>query len=135
MSGMRDRLMVAGANVREQQAEMRAERVTRRNRRLQEQADTLRTELDRERESREELLDLMKKEARMGSKGGAMRLIVVGGVAYLLGAKAGRARYEQIMAWFGKVRDEATRKQHELGDAIERETTSSTSTPTIDAGV
>ena len=30
-------------------------------------------------------------------------LIIGGGIGYVLGAKAGRERYEQIMAWFRAV--------------------------------
>lgn len=85
---------------------MRAGRLDRRNDRLRRHVDVLQTELDREREGREELLDLMRKEGAMSNarRGGAMKLLIVGGVAYVLGAKAGRQRYDQIVAWARRMK-------------------------------
>ena len=109
MTGVKDRMQLAGTQMREQRAEMKADRAERRNRRLLEQTDVLRSELEREREGREELLGLLK-DGKVGShRGRTTRLIVVGGVAYLLGARAGRERYEQILAWVRRMKEQARR--------------------------
>lgn len=110
-----DRLQLAGLRLRDQQARMRAGRLDRRNDRLRRHVDVLQTELDREREGREELLDLMRKEGSMSKgRGGAMKLLIVGGVAYVLGAKAGRQRYDQIVGWARSMKAKGEEKVDQL---------------------
>jgi hypothetical protein len=46
-----------------------------------------------------------------------LKLATVGAAAYVLGAKAGRGRYEQVMSWMRRARVEGERKVHELRDA------------------
>ena len=41
-------------------------------------------------------------------RGGLLRLVVVGGTAYVFGTKAGRDRYEQIRGWFSAMKDRFT---------------------------
>ena len=49
-----------------------------------------------------------------------LRLLAAGAVGYVLGAKAGRERYEQIMSGAGKIaRDPRVRqKTHDAADAV-----------------
>ena len=47
---------------------------------------------------------------------GTLKLAAVGAAAYVLGAKAGRGRYEQIMSWMRTARVQGERKVHELRD-------------------
>ena len=108
MTGTAERLQLTGLRLREQRAEMRAGRADRRTERLRHRVDVLQTELDREREAREELMEIVRHEqsAANGSsrRGGTLAVLAVGGVAYVLGTKAGRARYEQIASWARRMR-------------------------------
>ncbi|HYJ61265.1 MAG TPA: hypothetical protein VE032_07375 [Actinomycetota bacterium] len=115
MTGTAERLQLTGMRLREQRAEMRAGRADRRTERLNHRVDALQNELDREREAREELVDLVRHEALDGAsrRGGTIALLAVGGVAYLLGAKAGRARYEQVASWIRGVRERGERAMGE----------------------
>lgn len=78
-------------------------------RRLDKQVDKLRTELQAEREARKDQADRLKRiEGRPAPrKRSTFRWLAIGGGAYLLGAKAGRPRYEQIMAKGRQLRDGA----------------------------
>jgi hypothetical protein len=38
-------------------------------------------------------------------RGGLLRLVIVGGTAYVFGTKAGRDRYEQLRAWASSMKD------------------------------
>jgi hypothetical protein len=83
------------------------EKLDRDNERLRDEVSTLRSRLDREREEHEGLLDAMKKRpvVKQRRRGGLMRWLVIGGGAYVLGARAGRERYEQIMSKAGELRE------------------------------
>jgi len=108
MTGTAERLQLTGMRLREQRADMRAGRADRRTERLRHRVDVLQTELDREREAREELMEIVRHEgdhANGSSRRGTIAVLAVGGVAYLLGAKAGRARYEQIASWARRMRE------------------------------
>jgi hypothetical protein len=48
------------------------------------------------------LLDRLDVEARPKRRIGLVRVLVIGGAAYVLGAKAGRQRYEQLRDWWQK---------------------------------
>lgn len=116
MTGTAERLQLTGMRLREQRAEMRAGRADRRTERLKHRVDVLQNELDREREAREELVDLVRHEGLEGAssrRGGTIAVLAVGGVAYLLGAKAGRARYEQIASWLRGARERGERAMAE----------------------
>jgi hypothetical protein len=75
-----------------------------RRRRLREKLDTTNEELEREREARRALAEVLEKiEGRRRSRG-FLRLLIIGGGAYLLGSRAGRERYEAIMSKAGELR-------------------------------
>ena len=49
-------------------------------------------------------------------RGGLLRLIVVGGAAYIFGTKAGRERFDQISAWAVSTKDRLTARSQGLVD-------------------
>lgn len=111
-----DRVSDVADRVQTRRLESKRETLDRDNERLRTELRTARDELERERSARDELLDAMKK--RNGTvkadkikvkkkKGGFLRLLLVGGGAYVLGTKAGRERYEQMRSWASDMRDKA----------------------------
>lgn len=99
----------------------RATHSAKRIERLDEENDRLRTELrvttsqlERERERQQDVLDALKRASERKTKvtakprGGLLRLVIVGGTAYVFGTKAGRDRYEQIRTWFSSMKDRVT---------------------------
>jgi hypothetical protein len=42
-----------------------------------------------------------------------LRVLAIGGAAYVLGAKAGKERYEQIKDWFSLMRERAAGAEQE----------------------
>ena len=86
--------------------------------RLDEENDRLRTELrmttsqlERERDRQQDVLDALNRASERKTKvtakprGGLLRLIIVGGTAYVFGTKAGRDRYEQMRGWVSSMKD------------------------------
>ena len=67
MTGTAERLQLTGMRLREQRADMRAGRADRRTERLRHRVDVLQTELDREREAREELMEIVRHEGGHGT--------------------------------------------------------------------
>jgi hypothetical protein len=109
--------------VRERRTTTKIQDLDRENHELRTEMRSLRAELDRQRSDRDELMDALKarRVTRVTKKrGGLVRTVVVGGGAYLLGAKAGRERYEQAMEWFHKMRN---RGEDAMEDVRRGETT------------
>ncbi|HYJ61251.1 MAG TPA: hypothetical protein VE032_07300 [Actinomycetota bacterium] len=59
---------------------------------------------------------------KMMTKGTTLKLVAVGAIAYVLGAKAGRPRYEEIMSWLHRAKDEGSRKVQEMREVTDRPT-------------
>jgi len=80
------------------------------NERLETQVRTLREQLDAERDELRSALKAKpgKTKVKVKRRGGLIRTVAVGGAAYVLGAKAGRARYEQIRSWFRSMKERST---------------------------
>jgi hypothetical protein len=94
--------------IRDERAAMRERSMDWRQRRLQHKLDALHDELDREREARRALTDAMSGKSR-GTRGrGIVRVLLIGGGAYILGTRAGRERYDQMTGWIRDFRDRAT---------------------------
>jgi len=72
---------------------------------LKKRSSRLKSELDAERANEDDLLTALRARA---SGRRLYRLTLVAGVAYVLGTKAGRGRYEQIMGWVKSMRDRVT---------------------------
>ncbi len=87
----------------------RADRLDEENERLRTELRMTRSQLDRERDRQQDVLDGLNRASERKTKitakprGGVLRLVVVGGAAYVFGTKAGRERYEQIRSWSSKM--------------------------------
>jgi outer membrane murein-binding lipoprotein Lpp len=77
------------------------------NDRLETEVRTLREQLDAERDELRQALKAVpsKTKVKVKRRGGVVRTVVFAGTAYVLGAKAGRERYEQIRTWFQNMRN------------------------------
>lgn len=96
-SGIKEDIADGGAALRDRSMDWR-------RRRLQHKVETLHDELDREREARRALADAMGNAGRGKRRYGFLRLLVIGGGAYILGSRAGRERYDQMTGWVRNVR-------------------------------
>jgi hypothetical protein len=85
----------AKSMVKERLLDRRADKLSKENERLREEVGELRGDLDQAQERSKETLAALSKTRRPGR----MKWIVLAGGAYVLGAKAGRARYEQLKGW------------------------------------
>lgn len=86
----------ARAMVKERLLDRRVEKLSRENEELRHAVEDLRNDLDTEHDRSKEALEALSKARR---KPGRMKWLVLAGGAYVLGAKAGRQRYEQMRTW------------------------------------
>jgi hypothetical protein len=112
-----DRVSDVTDRVQTRRLESKRESLDRDNERLRTELRTIRDELERERGARDELLHALKKQGngttmkadkvkvKTKRRGGFLRMLVVGGGAYILGTRAGRERYEQIKGWASDMRE------------------------------
>jgi len=97
IANMADRLRVERHDVERRMSDGR-------RRRLRHKLEATHDELEREREARRALADVLENiEGRRRSRG-ILRLLIVGGAAYLLGSRAGRERYDAVMRKVGEIR-------------------------------
>lgn len=101
-SRMADKVSDLGDRARERMMESRLDKFDRENDRLRSEVKLLRDDLQEERSSLERALDALNKRETVTVKtkprrGRLLRTVVVGAGAYLLGTRAGRERYDQIM--------------------------------------
>jgi hypothetical protein len=120
MSGM---LQDVRERARDRVVAARLTSMDRENEKLRTEASMLRAQLQRERDDEADLRDALRASAkgrtvkvRKGS--GPLRMLVLAGGAYLLGAKAGRERYGDIVAWVRTQQRRVTGKTEDLGEAI-----------------
>lgn len=90
----------AKSMVKERWLDRRVEKLSRENDELREAVDELRHDLDAEHGRSQETLEALSKTRR---RPGRMKWLVLAGGAYVLGAKAGRARFEQMKGWVRSV--------------------------------
>ena len=81
--------------VKEKWLDHRVEKLAKENDKLRDAVGELRQDLDEAQGRSKETLAALSKTRRPGR----MKWLVLAGGAYVLGAKAGRARYEQIKGW------------------------------------
>ena len=92
----------------------RVDRLDEENDRLRAELRMTRSQLEREREREQDVLDALNRASERKTKVtakprvGVLRLIIVGGTAYVFGTKAGRDRYEQIRGWVSSMKDRFT---------------------------
>jgi hypothetical protein len=89
----------AKTKVKERWLDHRIEKLSRENDSLRDEVEELRHDLD---ETRDRSTDTIKALAKT-RRPGRMKWLILAGGAYVLGAKAGRARYEQIRSWARSV--------------------------------
>ena len=101
-SRMADKVSDLGERARERMTESRLDKIDRENDRLKSEVKLLREDLHEERGSLEQALGALNKRETVTVKtkprrGRVLRTLVIGGGAYLLGTRAGRERYDQIV--------------------------------------
>jgi hypothetical protein len=86
----------AKSMVKERFLDRRVEKLSKENDKLREAVGELRQDLDEAQDRSKETLAALSKKTR---RPGRMKWLVLAGGAYVLGAKAGRGRYEQLKGW------------------------------------
>jgi hypothetical protein len=123
MGDMTDRM-------RERRMEGRLDDLDRENVRLRTEVSQLRSDLDHERSLLSDAMGGLSRKPTVVKKkrrGGLLRTALVGGGAYLLGTRAGRERYDQIMGWVDRKRQAMTNRSED--EWTGETTTVSPSTP------
>ena len=90
----------ATSMVKERWLDRRVDKLTQENDKLREAVDELRHDLDSEHARSKEALSALSKSRQ---RPGRMKWLVLAGGAYVLGTKAGRARYEQMKDWVRSI--------------------------------
>ena len=118
---LKDRATVLTETAKHRLAERHMEHLERENDRLKVENATLRTQTDREDEKIEKILDSLQ-STTAGPKRHRIRrlmtLTVAAGGAYMMGAKAGRERYEQIKRWWAERRTNGVGHMNEWGEDV-----------------
>jgi ferric-dicitrate binding protein FerR (iron transport regulator) len=110
----------AKTKVKERLLDRRVDKLSEENDKLREAVEDLRQELDAEHGRSKETLSALSKSRR---RPGRMKWLVLAGGAYVLGAKAGRARYEQMKSWVRSMTQQGSMSQ---GDGAPMATTTTT---------
>ena len=98
----------AKSKVKERLLDRRVDKLSEENDKLREAVEDLRQELDAEHGRSKETLSALSKSRR---RPGRMKWLVLAGGAYVLGAKAGRARYEQMKSWVRSMTQQSSVSQ------------------------
>jgi hypothetical protein len=129
-----DRITDVAERIRDRRAAARLENTEHENDVLRTELRALRADASRQRAEREELMDVLKDGGAVrtnGSsrRGGLLRLLIIGGGAYVLGTRAGRERYDQITDWFGRMKTRATEMKRQGDDTVVQVRDSMEATP------
>jgi hypothetical protein len=119
-NGIADRVSHLGDRARERMTHARLEKLDRDNERLRGEVAMLREDLQEERDALKEAVKALgddRPSVRTGRRPHVVRTIVVAGTAYVLGTRAGRERYEQIVRRFREMRDAMRGAREERNDA------------------
>ena len=92
----------ARSMVKERLLDRRVDKLSKENDKLREAVGELRQDLDEAQGRSKETLAALSKTRRPGR----VKWLVLAGGAYILGAKAGRARYEQLKGWARSIAPE-----------------------------
>jgi len=106
----------AAGRVKDRRSANKMEHLDRDNQRMRAELDALRWEFDRQRSDRDDLMHALKKSRRPSRMGRLLRIAVVGGGAYLMGAKAGRARYQQVVSWIRRTTERGSERIQEMSN-------------------
>jgi hypothetical protein len=108
--------------VKERWGAARINSLDRQNMRLRDEVSHLKTRLEDERSETEDLKDALRsspKVVKVKKRGGFLRVAVIGGAAYVLGTRAGRERYEQLIDWAKSMRSKMERNADEVAADVE----------------
>lgn len=118
---LRDRASALTESAKHRMAEKHTESLERENDRLKVENSALRGQSDLERDRMERILDSLD-DATTGPKKHRLRrlmtLSVAAGGAYVMGAKAGRERYDQLRTWWAERRTNGVDRMNEWGDDV-----------------
>ena len=99
-------------------AEHKLDEALRDNARLEQTNELLKQELERDDREREQIWSAVQSGMRGGKRSGWFRrTLVLGagvGAAYVVGAKAGRQRYDEIVSWWDRMRGRAGTMQDDM---------------------
>jgi hypothetical protein len=107
--------------VRERLLSARLGNLDRQNERLRNEVSALHSQLDHEREEHEEIRDALRskpKEVKV-RKSGFLRVALIGGGAYLIGARAGRERYDEVVRWARSLPDRTRRTADDVATQVD----------------
>lgn len=101
----------------------RLDGMDRENEKLRAEVKLVRQQLEHERNEQDELRDTLReslraKPVKVRRRPGAIRLLLVGGGAYIFGTRAGREQYDRIAAWARAQRDRLRNTSEDIGDAV-----------------
>jgi hypothetical protein len=106
---MRDTLNDVTDRYRDRRMNARVNTLDRQNVRLRDEVSCLREDLNDERSERADLKKALQAKPTVVKKTGLIRLLLVGGTAYVLGTRDGRQRYDQIVGWVRSMRGKMER--------------------------
>jgi ferric-dicitrate binding protein FerR (iron transport regulator) len=118
----------AKTKVKERLLDRRVDKLSEENDKLREAVEDLRQELDAEHGRSKETLSALSKSRR---RPGRMKWLVLAGGAYVLGAKAGRARYEQMKSWVRSMTQQGSMSQTDGAPMATTTTTTPSSGSTL----
>ena len=121
MIDLKDRASALTESAKQRLAERHAESLERENERLKMENSTLREQTDRDRDRMERILDSLD-DVTAGPKKHRIRrlmtLSVAAGGAFVMGAKAGRERYEQLRTWWAERRNQGVDRMNGWGEDV-----------------
>lgn len=130
-SRMAERMGDLGDRARERMNESRMDKMDRENDRLKHEVRLLRDDLHEERGSLSRALDALARNEHVTvetktpkRRGRIVRTLVIGGGAYVLGTRAGRERYDQIVGKLRAMKSSVQDQQGSTGDRAPWQTAS-----------
>jgi hypothetical protein len=119
---MRGSMQTMTGRVKERWDTGRINSLDRQNMRLRDEVSHLKTRLEDERSETEDLKDALRsspKVVKVKKRGGFLRVVVIGGAAYVLGTRAGRERYDQLLEWTRSMRSKMERNADDVASDLE----------------
>ncbi|MEO8293280.1 MAG: hypothetical protein ABI635_09075 [Actinomycetota bacterium] len=121
MMDLRDRANAITESAKQRLAEKHADSLERENDRLKVENSTLRGQSDSERDRMERILNSLESDSSAPKKHRLRRLAtlsVAAGGAYVMGAKAGKERYDQIRTWWADRRTTSVDRMNVWGEDV-----------------
>ncbi len=118
---LKDRASALTESAKHRLADKHAESLERENDRLKVENSALRGQSDLERDRMERILDSLDEATASPKKHRLRRLMmlsVAAGSAYVMGAKAGRERYDQLRTWWAERRTNGVDRMNEWGEDV-----------------